>query len=346
MDSLRAGDYAEQPPHDPSKPKPPYRSGLQLQIRRHIPPPPFGLGYLQPYRRKEKEFSEFSSMTPSEFCFQNPPPSTDPHPDSSVHTLKIVKEVATRDGRGSQVVCCRLDQQPDYVIAKIFDPLYYSWGEYDNAYWADRHYSCEAAGYEHAVLEGKDGQWLPKYHGSWTFEMDLDLANQPDKKREVRMILLEYIPGSSMYSILTSDQTDQFSPDTRMDILSRAMEMYCWLKYYGVSQNDFAPRNIMIGTDNRVTLIDLSHAYVTGLPNSGTVFREQTRPDSPAERFHVMSGEFDCWIPEKYLSGTAFDRWRETRWEGSEEFEPCPEWAKYSKNSRSKSSSPRSGRSK
>lgn len=325
MRPSRRIDSAEwTPPYDPFKPNLPYQGGLQLQVRRHIPPLSFGRAYQRPQRHQPTRFEDLLDRIPSEYCFQNPPPSTAPHPDPSIHTLKVVKEIATRDGRGPQVVCCQLDQQPGYVVAKIFDPLYYTWNLDDVVYWADRHYSCEAAAYEHVKRVGIDGKYLPRYHGCWTFEVHL--ANQPDKKRKVRMILMDYIPGSAMYSLLTTDQVDKFSPDTRLDILAQAMEKYCWLAFFGIVQNDFAPRNIMISTEQRVTLIDLSQSYVTGLPYSDPPFRiERKRPRSPIDIFRgVYSSEFDCWVPDRYRSKAVFRQWMEMRWGESEEFDSCP----------------------
>jgi hypothetical protein len=155
----------------------------------------------------------------------------------------------------------------------------------------------------------------------------MHLANQPDKKRKIRMILMDYIPDSSMYSLLTTDQVDKFSPETRLDILAQAMEKYCWLAFFGVFQNDFAPRNIMVSREERVTLIDLSQAYVIAPPYWDPP--ERKRPRSPIDVFHgVCDSEFDCWVPEGYQSKAVFRQWMETRWGRSEAFDPYPVYLK------------------
>ncbi|KAH6973785.1 hypothetical protein BKA56DRAFT_676440 [Ilyonectria sp. MPI-CAGE-AT-0026] len=42
-----------EPPRDPRRPEFPYRRGLNLSIRRHIPPPPCGIGYVKGPERQE-----------------------------------------------------------------------------------------------------------------------------------------------------------------------------------------------------------------------------------------------------------------------------------------------------
>ncbi|KAL1853547.1 hypothetical protein VTK73DRAFT_8997 [Phialemonium thermophilum] len=178
------------PPPDRRKPKLPYRRGLKVQITRHIPPPPFGHGYVrEATRRGLLSFNELAKYpTASQYCLENPYPSTEPHPNKTVHTLEIVDVIAAEDGRGPQLVACRLhyDIGPLFV-AKIYDPLYYDWFSCDNIWLADYEYSREAAAYARAEQAGIDGVYIPEYHGCWVFSMPF--LGKPVATREVRMIL-------------------------------------------------------------------------------------------------------------------------------------------------------------
>lgn len=54
------------------------------------------------------------------------------------------------------------------MVAKIFNPLYYDFrGGFDVPFFADQHYSCEAAAYQKLCEAKVDGAFSPKYHGTW-----------------------------------------------------------------------------------------------------------------------------------------------------------------------------------
>ncbi|KAL1849852.1 hypothetical protein VTK73DRAFT_9802 [Phialemonium thermophilum] len=270
---------------DPDKPPLPYRAGLQLRIKRHIPPPPFGIGYFQepthPHHLSWDELDQFS--TPSEYCLQRRPPrETRSHRDQSIHTLDIVEEIATGDHRGAQIVACRTDLVPDRIVAaKIYDPLYYNFPDVDPVYQSDADYSCEAFAYRRLEIVGVDGLHVPAYYGSWTFEMPF--AREPVRMRAVCMILMERLPGPSVYALLKSghfvDSTEGWPPNSvegsllngkaaqilvtkcriageekelrlnlrnRLNVLRKSMELYTILLVLGVKQRDLAARNIVV----------------------------------------------------------------------------------------------------
>lgn len=97
----------------------------------------------------------------------NPPLKTAEAPAPRTHTLSVTHELAVADGRGAQLVRCTITpkapagQAPTnrdvfQVVAKVYDPLYYSFPHTDlpsvpcDVTWlADEDYSREAAAYEH-----------------------------------------------------------------------------------------------------------------------------------------------------------------------------------------------------
>ncbi|POR37867.1 Uncharacterized protein TPAR_01935 [Tolypocladium paradoxum] len=319
---------------DPRRPDLPYHSGLNLRIRRHVPPPPFGKRvYAKGSERQESPPQLIREVTQSEWCLRHPPADTPLHPDATVHSLHVIDEVACEDERGAQVVRCCLDQDEARVyVAKIYDPLYYSFGNrgagsaVDVTWLADQHYSREAAAYEDLKKAGVDGVLVPEYYGSWTF--DMPLLGSPPVMRPVRMVLIEWLQGVSMYSLIESNQVSRIPPEQRLRILAAAMEVECKLAFHGVRHNDFAPRNVMLVGSSietqvpRVLLVDLNKSVALTRPNCFYTKSGATRPINP--RYRYWGGcpiEFFSWVPQPHRSRSpAFKGWLKTQWEHSEKF--------------------------
>lgn len=274
---------------------------------------------------------------PSRCCLANPPPRTPPHPCQTTHSLRIASQIACGDGRGAQVITCHFEgQEADLFVAKIYDPLYYKWSDFEITYLADRQYSCEAAAFErlHSVKKDVDKmrqpgvrevleRSIPSYHGCWTWETTL-LDGQ---HRDVRMILMSHVPYPSLSSIIERGVAGKIPAESRMQLLARAFEIYCWLEFFGVRQNDFAPRNIMVSPDQeQAVLLDFSHSIVKGLPNSRWMAHVESTPNlprSPIELFRASCGNnMGDWIPNELQAKDAQYRWFMKQWGNSEGFAP------------------------
>ncbi|KAK9445165.1 uncharacterized protein VB005_00272 [Metarhizium brunneum] len=73
---------------DPCRPDFPYHGGLNLSIRPHRPPPPFGImGYSKGPERQQSPPGALRQSTQSDWCLQHPPENTLPDIDSSRHQL-------------------------------------------------------------------------------------------------------------------------------------------------------------------------------------------------------------------------------------------------------------------
>ncbi|RSL44296.1 hypothetical protein CEP53_011296 [Fusarium sp. AF-6] len=325
---------------DPRRPDFPYHSGLTLKIRPHTPPHPFGLtGYTKGPERQYAAFEEVAKVSQSEWCLRNPLAETPPHPDATeTQTLEIVQGIASKDGRGAQIVRCYLgeDKNRSYV-AKIYDPLYYSYADrefgspVDVTYMADSHYSREAAAFEDLKAAGADGQFTPKYYGSWTFDMGLPGTSEV---RPVRLVLLEWLNGVDLWSIMERDGTNNgihtMPPEKRLEIFAKAVEAETNVTFHRVLHRDFSPRNVMIvdaatseGVDShtpRVVLIDFNNSTCVNRPN----FRDRqfyTNAPDPlpvSPRYNWWGGcpnEFLHWVPDPHRSDDAvFNGWLEQRW--------------------------------
>lgn len=325
---------------DPRRPEFPYLAGLDLRIRHHTPPPPFGItGYYKGPERQQSPPQPIREATQSEWCLQHPPADTPAHPDATVHSLRVIDQVACKDGRGAQVVRCCLDQDEARVyVAKIFDPLYYSYADQgfgsavDVTWLADQQYSREAAAYEDLQAAGVDGLLAPKYYGSWTF--DMPLLGSPVAMRAVRMVLMEWLQGVSMYSLIESNQVTRIPPQQRLNILAAAMEVECKVFFHGVRHGDFAPRNIMLVGSNmdtqvpRVFLVDFNNAACIGRPNCKWKKPDTTLPVNPRYRYWATCpNQFLPWVPQPHRSRrSVFKGWLKTQWEHSKDFAVPSEW--------------------
>ncbi|KAF5026742.1 hypothetical protein F66182_1161 [Fusarium sp. NRRL 66182] len=320
-------------PRDPLKPELPYRLGLSLAIRAHIPPPPFGFAYFKEAApRPLANWTDLDGKTQSEWCLEHPPVDTPSHPDTTIRHLHMLEELACRDGRGAQVLRCSIsDGNDDRVyVAKIYDPLYYAYVEsIDDVTWkADRDYSCEAAAYEDLKKAAVDGSLAPKYYGSWTLNMDYPA--RPQATRPVRMILMEWIPDSvTMQHLLDRGIPARISPQHRLDILAKAMEVFSEMEFYGVKHEDFAPRNVLLvgpEIESRmpgVMLFDFNMSAVFSRP---TCKRRREKSKLPISPQYLFWGEcpieFYDWVPKSHRSRRPmFLGWLKSRWEHATAFD-------------------------
>jgi hypothetical protein len=190
------------PPAEPLKPSLPYVPGAKLRIHRHIPPKPFGRGYpLRDNERLPVLRRMLRQTTLVDLCLSNPPLEGTIQPEQS-RELEVIEQLAAEDGRGPQVFVCRLDDGQETYVAKAYDPMYYGFRDpviphfpWDVTHEADGDYSREAAAYgQIEATQGFSGTEVPKYYGSWTFDLPITLR-LGTVARPVRMILMEHIHG-------------------------------------------------------------------------------------------------------------------------------------------------------
>lgn len=315
-------------PKDLLKPALPYVAGAHFNIKQHVPPEPYvrvpGADIVR--RRMSNCLQQYG--TPSRCCLARPPQSTDPHPIQTTFRLTIVDQLVTRDGRGAQLVTCQIETHKAIRVAKIYDPLYYDWFDGDDCIVdAGDDYAREATAYDILTEEGQNGVFTPLYLGAWTFNTPL----LDGSLRQVRMILMDYIPIPSMLSLIHSGKVTKIPEDTRMQALARAMESYSWLLYHGVSHGDFEPRNVLVDPDAtegqpRVVLLDLGRAKMRGIDWFPSQSEEtQRRPWCPSFVFARSWGSFQDWVPEEIRPSRNRIAWFEQQWGGSDIYEPPDE---------------------
>lgn len=292
---------------------------------------PFGLGYLKGGPQRPQVHILRIRATDVEWYLSHPLTETPPHPDQSVHQLHIGKPIVRGEAHGAQLVHCKLDGEGPDLVAKIYDPLYYPFDE-DVTWAADRDYSRETAAYEDLQKSGQDGVLVPKYYGSWTFEMPL-LEPSADVLRPVRMILIQWIEAQSMLALTESDEAYKIDPTRRLDMLAKAMESNSKLQFYGVETRDWAPRNILVSghdTPNfRVWLIDFNCSIAYSRPRAKKHEIVEKRPISPLYLFwDNRDNEFIDWLPVPHRDNIkVFNGWLLSVWGDGKapEFGPFPD---------------------
>ncbi|KAL7894119.1 hypothetical protein HDV63DRAFT_391172 [Trichoderma sp. SZMC 28014] len=322
------------PVDDDLKPDLPYVAGARLEIQECQPHLPFGISFQDETSRKYHWHPAEKCATASEFCIQNPPLKGQPIDNPTLLTIIIDSKLACGDGRGSQLVKCHYEGNNTPLVAKIYDPLYYPWGTMlDPTHEADEHFTTEATVYKKLQdMHNSDSfgypqvrnhlEWsIPEYHGSYTWETQL----LDGRRRDVRLILMEYIPLPSMWAIIKKKKVENIPAKIRMKLLEKVFPIVSWLEHYGINQNDFAARNIMVDPDQgRVVLLDFSIAKIRDMYNSKWSTHRQklpTLPKSPIETFGCYWGdEIQMWVPKEYHTVQARYDWFMETWEKSTEF--------------------------
>lgn len=324
----------------------PYVPGACFDIKPNSPPPPYdgGYGYYKPDPREWNGYpwprGQGAPNTIVEQFLAHPPRKTIPHPDQTARCLKIIQQIRCGDPCKAQVVRCLMDGRE--LVAKIFDPLYVGLDgdDFPPTYFSERFYSCEAAAYNKISEDSLDSRFTPKFEGCWSLELPLRDAKGHVIRREVHLILQQFIPSTTMQGLLEQGEAKKIDPRVRMDLVGQVMEFYSQLFFIGVINDDVHPRNLIIdkGANNEwnITLVDFSHSRVKDLPNS--MWRtcrgdDERLLESPMT---LWWGDWPpgCseWVPKKYNGHTeeSFEmslKWMKDRWEGAKQYKPVKyEW--------------------
>lgn len=242
------------PPLFPSEPPAfPYFKGAKFLVRKHEPPRTLEMGY---WRKRGRCGGPEVIGNPSqlELCLAHPPTPGITYSEEA-RCIEIAKIIRGGQSCGAQTVLT-----VDGLVAKFYDPLYYDFG---GDHWedseihvtgdADKHYITEVTAYSEMRGTSLEGSIMPAYHGSWTMDIPI-LFNGSRKNRKVRLILVEYIPGTSMHSLNPEDLTSQ----ERDNIMIKVIEAKIDLLFMGLRHEDYEPRNIML------SLPEGSETYETG----------------------------------------------------------------------------------
>lgn len=310
-------------PSEPLRPENPYTKGRSLKLYRHKACAPFGQDYTFYDDLRDRVLEEeLRQKTLVELCLENPPMEGQTVYEDS-QNLEIVEELRVKSDGGAQLVVCHLDDDDQDYIAKIYDPMYYgfsntTWADLprDVTFQSDMDYCREVAAYEE-MDEWVGGTYIPKFFGSWTFQISLDLPTGR-RTRDVRMILIERISGKSMLE----SKPDTIAEPERLETLARMSELISKISFIGVHHHDISQRNIMICEGEnvekvgRIVLIDFNMSTVERLNN----FEEEYGPRGPGP--DKPPSPLDWWWSGGWYGG--FWEWLPRRWE--QRLRPLQEW--------------------
>ena len=273
------------------------------------------------------------SVTQTKHVLTHPPLETAAPSMPKAAQLTITKSLAIGNSRGAQLVVCSITPKtsgatPFTAVAKVFDPLYYSFSDklvgmpVDVVRMADQDYSREAVAYEYLRKMGHTGSFTPKYFGSWTFTLPVSDENKTHQ-RPVRLVLIEYLNGTSIKDLYARNSPEpnveldalHFDKGYRLGVLARLLDGVVRQKHVGLDQRDIPPRNVILvpklqekpGPSQpppRVVLVDYNNSIVYEKTINGKdAIPVSKLPRNPMELYWTESlPEFAGWIPPEWYS--------------------------------------------
>ncbi|KAH7368770.1 hypothetical protein B0T11DRAFT_296377 [Plectosphaerella cucumerina] len=246
--------------------------------------------------------------------------------------IQVIKHVAAGPKEGAQVLICNVprppgeywrsmgwheDDFPGTVVAKDFDPLYFpsittasrNDIRLDVVSLADKQYAHEAAAY--IEIHGSRGEnpvvddSTPKFYG--TFTSTIKDPNSA-KTRQVRIVLLEYVEGTSLAAMCTVRHRPGDSAylvptekagnlKERLEVFARMLHCSVALEKIGVSRRSFDPRDILVANDKigggkRVVITNFSHTQIVRyMKHASALCTYLPRPLHPRWRYGIDAFE-------------------------------------------------------
>lgn len=207
-----------------------------------------------------------------DWCIAHPPQPGKTHVYEE-RRIEIAQVLRGGEACGAQTVLTA-----DGFVAKFYDPMYYKFydgilpgDKTDVTAYADRDYIREAAAYTELCDTPVYGEITPTYHGSWSMNIPIvaEVAEENLSTREVRLIIIGYISGTSMQAL----DTENLTWEERENIMIKVIEADIDLRFVGVRHDDFEPRNIMLSLpkgintydtdDLRVCIIDYAISFLS-----------------------------------------------------------------------------------
>ncbi|KAH6621972.1 hypothetical protein C7974DRAFT_214194 [Boeremia exigua] len=287
------------------KPPLPYRVGFKFTANSHEAPLPSGVfdGINPPPKTKD-----WHLLSQTEYCLTDTV-STGNTRDSLSKELEITSIIRIGSDRGAQLVVVNGN-----MVAKIYDPLYYSDTDgrfkQDVLMAASGDYSRETAAYLHLQKSPAARKVIPTFWGSWTTVIATPIGALDQREthhRTVRMILIEHLDGDCMYYVDPSEIRKR----VRSRILEQALHAEAVICDAGVNHRDLHPRNIILlgplydSTEPTVKIIDFNVAEVMELVGKAKRPKKlkklwPTQICSPIIRNYGSMGNFSAygWCPD------------------------------------------------
>ncbi|RAL09225.1 uncharacterized protein BO97DRAFT_352472 [Aspergillus homomorphus CBS 101889] len=247
--------------HTIPKPPIPYVEGYEFSVVEHFP--------VKPKRSPDVDFTttEYERRTTQELvhrCVRRSPKK------GTMGTrelgLKVFLPLRIGDNEMSQVALVEVTSghlAGMRVVAKLYDPLYYDhatlrWNPFS---YVEADYAREVAAYRH-LHEDNLGEYIPQLYGSYS----TSIVHPGVGTRAVRLILVEYIHGTSMYHLAPNDFPEEVHRHIMYQIVKAESQFYA----VDVRHGDLYQRNVIISGEARhdpnnrprVTIIDFGRANI------------------------------------------------------------------------------------
>ncbi|OQD82898.1 hypothetical protein PENANT_c019G07586 [Penicillium antarcticum] len=184
-------------------------------------------------------------------CLETPPLAG--HDGSFEVELEIMELLQVTDKPNPLIivqVCKAIPEAPpglfnpgETLVAKVFDPLFVDT--------------------EDDILHEFQGTHIPKLYGS--FSRSIPVPEQKDSSRDVRLILIELVPGTSMQQ----DYPDLYSTKSRQKIIKQIIKIETRFYARSVGLTNLAPRNVMMTDDEdptQLVFLDFGDTYSPNVP--------------------------------------------------------------------------------
>ncbi|CAN6595979.1 hypothetical protein TRVA0_001S02014 [Trichomonascus vanleenenianus] len=234
-----------------SKPPAPYVMDMKFTVQQHIAPPPLP-EFRNCRRAPEDRLEEQRTLTWIERCLRHPPLAGEL--GTRTLDLEVVDTLKVGDGQNEQVFIVEAQSDLESIrrgqklVAKAYDPLYLQnrEGILDPFYIADEHYGREVHFYHE--FSDYQGGLIPKFYGSFSLDVRIPesflvgIDNQGLNTRQVRLILVELIPGLTMMQANPAD----FSQQARKRMMKTVIDFESSVYKQGITLRDLWPRNIIV----------------------------------------------------------------------------------------------------
>ncbi|KAK3311087.1 uncharacterized protein B0T15DRAFT_548289 [Chaetomium strumarium] len=347
--------------YDPEKPPCPYKPGFKVGISRVTPPLPYGKIGIDVHGWRDLRWwcVDIYSSTQTRVVMEYPPLDHDNRPADPAWSgeptawLTIIRTLGERlidaadDGSsvtcrsGPWIVVCFVipidpREVPFEAVAKIYDPLYYPFGDQGLPYTrvnvaklAEVDFTHEANALAHLQTKGQSGHVglsCPEYYGAWSYNLPITYRGLR-VQRCIRLVLMELIRGPSLRSLTLTDAFSRYSTDDRLETFAMVLDAAARQRFAGVHQGDLAARNVVLRPSPPMSaangarclpqpvIIDYNRAVVYELSCLGRRgLQSEKLPDNPLQIFWDSSfSEFNLWLPPAFDSAAVRQEWLRRR---------------------------------
>ncbi|KAJ5713046.1 uncharacterized protein N7483_010227 [Penicillium malachiteum] len=247
----------------PERPPLPYTKGWRFTVQSHVPPPPTPVIH-ENLRYTDSDFDKLERLSPIDFCLLLPPLPGEK--GSNTLDLEIVDLIAVGEPRNCQVFTVKALQGisekplPSILLAKVYDPLYFD----DTNYWMAGYRFMDRS-YTHETLASSENTTYGSYSVDISIETPKGIIARP-----VRLILIEYIPGTDMQKVTPSN----FSQEDRQQIMKNIVDIETSIHAKNILLCDCCPRNIILPESNptNVKFIDFDAVWFDRRPDDAHPF--------------------------------------------------------------------------